>query len=184
MSAGKWMVLLLVAGVGAGVAAGGFMTGPMRHWAERFGQHDGARSSDLVSFEADGSDGYTARGHGDRHRRVYDDEQGYPLEGEGEDFAYAQRPDGPAFQHAPSPDQFGPDWRYGPPGWQADDEQESDGDAYVAPPPRQRSFAPTQQALPTRRSPASPPIDDAAAAAAARARAAADDVTAAEHATS
>lgn len=191
------MVLLLVAGggagVGLGVVAGGLTAGPLRQWTERFGQHDTAQGSDFVRFE--GAGGEAARDRGSPHGHGYDDEQGYPLEGSGEDFAYAAPPGAPAFQQAPPPDQMmilqGPDGRYRPMGWADRDDPGDDRDDNADAPPafRQRQFTPAPQALPLSRSPAarlpaSPPLDDAAAAAAARARAAADEVTAAEHATS
>ncbi|WP_395328629.1 hypothetical protein WBP06_13465 [Novosphingobium sp. BL-8H] len=179
MSAGKWMVLMLVAGVGIGVGAANLANGGMRQWTERFGHRDDVADHGLVAFNG-ASNGDDSQMRGQMRRHEYNDEEGYPLEGNDGDFAYAPEP---AFRQAP-PGQVvilrTPGWGY--------DEGRSDADDgdYAEAAPRARVYVPGPQyapsAPPRAASPAAPQ-QDAAAAAAERARAAAADVTAAEHGT-
>lgn len=184
MGAGKWMVVLLVAGFGAGLAAGGVTTGTLRHWVDRFGGPGDDADQGLVAFDDRGDShrsgqiGRMARPAYPQHG--YSDDQGYPLEGDDEGFAQAPEPG----------------YRDGPPGrviiWRGsqwpDEAQGDDGDwgrdenqAYASQ-PRARSYAPAPQYAP--QAPARPSVPqnggDAAASAAERAAAAAADVLAAE----
>jgi hypothetical protein len=175
MSAGKWMVFMLVAGVGIGVGAANLANGGMRQWAERFGQHESG-DQNLVAFAGTG-DAAPAR----MRPHEYSDEEGYPLQGnDGGDFAYAPEPD---FRPAPP----GQVVILHAPGWGYDDgRSDADDGDYAENAPRARIYVPTPQyapsAPPRMAAPAAPP-QDAAAAAAERARAAAADVTAAERGT-
>ncbi|TCM18995.1 hypothetical protein EDF56_104530 [Novosphingobium sp. PhB165] len=191
MGAGKWMVLLLVAGTGTGFVAGGMAAGGMRQLTERFAPHDNAAPQGYVAFNAGPDRSRSDSAMAERH--VYNDQEGYPLEGnDGDEYAYAPQPDGPAFRAAPAPGQIvilrGDGWQG--PDWQSDDG--SDDSNYAQAAPRGRAYAPSPQYAPQYApdrqmrapAPAGPPVQDAASAAAARARAAADDVTAAEHGTS
>lgn len=176
MGAGKWMVVLLVAGFGAGLAAGGVTTGTVRHWIDRFGGDHESADQELVAFDDTGDL------HGHRQRalpRTYSDDQGYPLQGEDDGFARAPEPS----------------YRAVPPGhviiWQGsqwpsdegrgDGEPDDGGQGYAPPQPRGRTYAPVPQYAP--QPPARPSVPqggDAAASAAERAAAAAADVLAAE----
>lgn len=177
MSAGKWMVFMLVAGVGIGVGAAEMANGGMRQWTERFGHSENANEQGLVAFNG-AADTSQMRGHMRQHE--YNDDEGYPLEGNDGDFAYAPEP---AFRPAPP----GQVVILRAPGWGYDDgRSDADDGSYAQAAPRARIYVPDQQyapsAPPRTTSPAAPQ-QDAAAAAAERARAAAADVTAAEHGT-